>query len=114
MVFCPKYRRKVLVPPIDIRLKQIINEIVEKWGQELVELEVMPDHVHILVGCDPQFGIHKLVRLIKSTSARMLRQEFPVLKRKLPCLWTGSYYCGTTGGVTIEVVKKYVESQKGV
>jgi len=114
VVFCPKYRRKVLVSPIDIRLKQIINEIVEKWGQELVELEVMPDHVHILVGCDPQFGIHKLVRLIKSTSARMLRQEFPVLKRKLPCLWTGSYYCGTTGGVTIEVVKKYVESQKGV
>jgi len=114
VVFCPKYRRKVLVPPIDTRLKQIINEIVEKWGQELIEFEVMPDHVHILVGCDPQFGIHKLVRLIKGASARMLRQEFPVLKRKLPCLWTGSYYCGTTGGVTIEVVKKYVESQKGV
>jgi putative transposase len=114
VVFCPKYRRKVLVPPIDTRLKQIINEIIEKWGQELVELEVMPDHVHILVGCDPQFGIHKLVRLIKGVSARMLRQEFPILKRKIPCLWTNAYYCGTTGGVTIEVVKKYVEGQKGV
>ena len=102
------------MPPIDARLKQIINEIIERWGQELVELEVMPDHVHLLVGCDPQFGIHKLVRLIKGASSRLLRQEFPVLKRKLPCLWTGSYYCGTTGGVTIEVVKKYVESQKGV
>jgi len=95
----------VLVPPIDARLKQILNELVEKWGQELVELEVMPDHVHILLGCDPQFGIHKLVRLIKGASSRMLRQEFPVLKRKLPCLWTASYYCGTTGGVTIEVVR---------
>src|SRR6266576_5445993 len=114
VVFCPKYRRKVLVPPIDIRLKQIINEIVEKWGQELVELEVMPDHVHILLGCEPPFGIHKLVRLIKGASSRMLRQEFPVLKRKLPCLWTGSYYCGTTGGVTIEGVRQSVESQKGV
>src|SRR6202049_1541127 len=114
VVFCPKYRRKVLVNGVDERLKTILMETLEKWGQELVELEVMPDHVHILVGCDPQFGIHKLVRLIKGASARMLRQEFPVLKRKLPCLWTGSYYCGTTGGVTIEVVKKYVESQKGV
>jgi len=110
----PKYRRKVLVPPIDARLKQILNELVEKWGQELVELEVMPDHVHILLGCEPQFGIRKLVRLIKGASSRMLRQEFPVLKRKLPCLWTGSYYCGTTGGVTIEGVRQSVESQKGV
>lgn len=112
--FCPKSRRKVLVPPIDARLKQILNELVEKWGQELVELEVMPDHVHILLGCEPQFGSHKLVRLIKGASSRMLRQEFPVLQRKLPCLWTGSHYCGTTGGVTIEVVRQSVESQKGV
>ena len=110
----PKYRRKVLVPAIDARLKQILNELVEKWGQELVELEVMADHVHILLGCEPQFGIHKLVRLIKGSSSRMLRQEFPVLKRKLPCLWTGSYYCGTTGGVTIEGVRQSVEGQKGV
>ena len=70
----------MLVPAIDARLKQILNELVEKWGQELVELEVMPDHVHILLGCEPQFGIHKLVRLIKGASSRMLRQEFPVLK----------------------------------
>jgi putative transposase len=76
----PKYRRKVLVPPIGARLKQILNELVEKWGQELVELEVMPDHVHTLLGCEPPFGIHKLVRLIKGASSRMLRQEFPVLK----------------------------------
>lgn len=114
IVFCPKYRRKVLVSPIDARLRQVINEIIEKWNQELVEIEIMPDHVHLLVGCDPQFGIHRLVRLIKGASSRILRQEFPVLKRKIPCLWTGSYYCGTTGGVTIEAVKKYVESQKGV
>jgi putative transposase len=113
IVFCPKYRRKILKPPIDTRLKEIITETIEKWDQELVELEVMPDHVHILVGCDPQFGIHKLVKFIKGMSARTLRLEFPELKRKLPCLWTNSYYCGTTGGVTIEVIRKYVENQKG-
>lgn len=113
VVFCPKYRRKVLVNGIDERLKQLVLEIVQKWGQELIRIEVMPDHVHLLVSCDPQFGIHRLIKYIKGTSSRMLRQEYPELKHRLPSLWTNSYYVGTTGGVTLEVVKKYVESQKG-
>ncbi len=76
-------------------------------------MEVMPDHVHLLVGCDPQFGIHRLVKSIKGTSSRYLRQEFPQLKRRLPCLWTNSYFVCTTGGVTLETLKRYVEGQKG-
>jgi len=113
VVFCPKYRRKVLVNGIDVRLKQILLETVQKWGQDLISVEVMPDHVHLLVSCDPQFGIHRLIKYIKGTSSRDLRQEFPTLKSQLPSLWTNSYYCGITGGVTLEVVKKYVERQKG-
>jgi len=77
VVFCPKYRRKVLVNGVDERLKAILIETIEKWGQELVELEVMADHVHQLVGCDPQCGIHRLVKYLKGTSSRSLRQEFP-------------------------------------
>ena len=113
VVFCPKYRRKVLVNGVDTRLKTLIQELVEKRGQEFVECEVMPDHVHLLVGCDPQFGIHRLVKFIKGATSHQLRQEFPVLKKKLPSLWTNSYYCGTTGGVTLETIRKYVENQKG-
>ena len=113
VVFCPKYRRKVLVPPIDTRLKELIQTCVEKWEQEFVQVEVMPDHVHLLVGCDPQFGIHRLVKSVKGATAHQLRQEFPDLKKKLPSLWTNSYYVGTTGGVTMETVKRYVENQKG-
>lgn len=113
VVFCPKYRRKVLVNGVDTRLKVLMQEIVERWGQELVECEVMPDHVHLLVGCDPQFGIHRLVKFVKGATAHQLRLEFPHLKQRLPSLWTNSYYVGTTGGVTLEMVKKYVESQKG-
>jgi putative transposase len=113
VVWCPKYRRKVLVNGIDVRLKVLLQETVEKWGQEFIEGEVMPDHVHLLVGCDPQFGIHRLVKFVKGATAHQLRQEFPALKKRLPSLWTNSYYVGTTGGVTIETVKKYVESQKG-
>ncbi len=112
-VFCPKYRRKELLPPIDTRLKVLIQEGVERWEQEFVEVEVMPDHVHLIVGCDPQFGIHKMVRYIKGSTSHQLRREFPDLKRKLPSLWTNSYFVGTTGGVTLETVKGYVENQKG-
>ncbi len=113
VIFCPKYRRKVLTPPIDERLKTMLAEQIERWGQELIELEVMPDHVHLLVGCDPQFGIHRLIKLLKGYSSHTLRQEFPSLKRRLPSLWTTSYFCATTGGVTLETVKRYVENQKG-
>ncbi len=113
VVWCPKYRRKVLVNGIDKRLKVLLQENVEKWGQEWVECEVMPDHVHLLVGCDPQLGIHRLVKFVKGATAHQLRQEYPTLKHMLPSLWTNSYYVGTTGGVTLETVKRYVESQKG-
>jgi putative transposase len=113
VVFCPKYRRKVLAPPIDERLKTILAEQIERWGQELIEMEVMPDHVHLLVGCDPQFGIHRLVKLLKGHSSHALRVEFPALKRRLPSLWTNSYFVCTVGGVTLETLKRYVENQKG-
>src|SRR5256884_3809238 len=110
VVFCPKYRRKVLINGVDERLKTILIETIEKWGQELVECEIMPDHVHLLIGCDPQFGIHRLVKFVKGATSHQLRQEFPLLKKKLPSLWTNSYYCGTTGGVTLETIRKYVEN----
>ncbi len=73
----------------------------------------MPDHVHLLVGCDPQFGIHRLVKLLNGHTSPALRAEFPALKRRLPSLWTNSYCVSTTGGVTLETLQRYVESQKG-
>ncbi len=112
VVFCPKYRRKVLTPPIDERLRTILAEQMERWGQDLIEMDVLPDHVHLLVGCDPQFGIHRLIKLLKGFTSHQLRGEFPALKRRLPSLWTNSYYVATVGGVTLESLKRYIESQK--
>ena len=112
VVFCPKYRRKVLVGPVADRLKELVVEVVARYGQELVELEVMPDHIHLLLGCDPQFGLHRLVKYVKGTTSHHLRQEFPMLKSRLPSLWTNSYFVATTGGVTPDVLKAYVEGQK--
>ena len=96
--------------PIETRLKQIISAVCA----EIEELEVMPDHVHLLVNVDPQFGIHRLAKLIKGRSSRFLRQEFPVLKRKLPSLWTHSYFVSTTGGAPLSIIKQYIEQQKHV
>lgn len=94
------------------RLKQIIREVAEEKGAWLVELETMPDHVHLLVEVDPQYGVHKLVKAIKGRSSRVLREEFPWLRSKLPTLWTNSYFVATVGGAPLSAIKRYVEQQK--
>jgi putative transposase len=95
LVFCPKDGRKVLTPPIDARLQVLLAERIERWGQGLIEMEVLPDYAHLLVGCDPQLGIHRLLKRLKGDSSHALRAEFPALKRRLPSLWTNSYVVAT-------------------
>jgi len=114
VVWCPKYRRRVLANGVDIRLKEIINKTAVELQAEIIELEVMPDHVHLLVEIDPQFGIHRLVKRLKGRSSRLLRREFPALKSRLPSLWTNSYFVSTVGGAPLEVIKQYIENQKHV
>ena len=99
---------------MDERLKEIVAEVCAEKKADVEELEVMPDHVHLLVSVDPQFGIHRLVKAIKGRSSRFLRDEFPWLKSRIPSLWTNAYYVGTVGGASLEVVRAYVENQKGV
>ena len=111
VVWCPKYRRKVLTGNITERLKELIREVCNKYQSELIELEIMPDHVHLLVEVDPQFGIHRLTKLIKGYSSKILREEFPFLKTKLPTLWTNSYFVATVGGAPLEAIKNYIENQ---
>lgn len=74
----------------------------------------MPDHVHVLVEIDPQFGIVKLVRYMKGRSSRLLRMEFSWLKSRLPTLWTNSYFVATVGGAPLSAIKQYIENQKNV
>jgi Transposase and inactivated derivatives len=112
VVWCPKYRRKVLVDGVDVRLKQLILSQAEAMNFEVLEMEVMPDHVHLLIECDPQFGIHKAIKQIKGTTSRYLRKEFSWLKSRIPTLWTNSYFVSTVGGAPLSVIKKYIENQK--
>lgn len=113
VVWCPKYRQKVLIRDVDIRLRELILQIAAKHQAEVIELEIMPDHVHLLVEVDPQYGINQLVKQLKGATSRILRQEFPWLKR-LPTLWTNSYFVATVGGAPLEIVKQYIENQKKV
>lgn len=114
VVWCPKYRRKVLVDGIDDRLKELIKSVCNEIGAELFKLEVMPDHVHLLLEVDPQYGINKAIRHIKGVTSHTLRSEFPKLKSRLPTLWTNSYFVSTVGGAPLSVIKEYIEQQKNV
>ena len=112
VLWCPKYRRKVLIRDVERRLKELIIQICAERQIEIIEMEIMPDHVHLLCEVDPQYGIHKAIREIKGTTSRILRQEFKHLTTKLPTLWTNSYFVSTVGGAPLEVIKQYVENQK--
>lgn len=114
VVFCPKYRRPVLVDGVDERLKEIALEVADEMGFDIIEMEVMPDHVHMLLEVDPQLGIHRAVKRIKGRTSHDLRAEFPWLKSRIPTLWTNSYFVSTVVGAPLAIVRQYIENQKNV
>lgn len=114
VVWCPKYRRKVLTDGIDTRLRELILESCIGNSVDIIEMEIMPDHVHLLMEVDPQYGINRAVRHIKGYTSHALRTEFPKLKSRLPTLWTNSYFVSTVGGSPLDVIKQYIENQKNV
>ena len=113
VIFCPKYRRKVLVDGLDTRLKEVFLKIAQDHGFAILEMEVMPDHVHLLIDCNPRYGIMQCVTDLKWGSAHVLNAEYPQLKKKLPSIWTRSCFVATVGSVSMETVKQYIASQKG-
>jgi len=113
VIFCPKYRRHVLVGKIEQRLKELIKQKETEYHFEVLEMEVMPDHVHLLLDVNPKFGIYDIVNHIKGFTSHELRKEFKELRTKLPTLWTRSKFISSVGAVTLDVVKRYIEEQKG-
>ena len=114
VVFCPKYRRPVLVDGVDERFRQIARQVADELSFEIIEMEVMPYHVHMLLEVDPQLGIHRAVKRLKGRTSHDLREEFPWLRKRLPSLWTSSYFVSTVGGAPLAAVRRYIESQKNV
>jgi REP-associated tyrosine transposase len=114
VIFCPKYRRKVLTDAIAARMRELVLAKQAEYGYTVIEMEVVPDHVHLLLDVDPRAGINVVVGKIKGFTSHELRNEFPWLKKRLPTLWTRSKFISTVGAVTLDVVQQYIESQKGV
>lgn len=114
IVFCPKYRRKVLVNGVDERAKQLFQEKANEIGVVIERMEVMPDHVHLFIKSKPTYAIHFVVNQLKGYSSLMLRKEFPWLRSRIPTLWTRSYFVETIGHISEKTVKRYIEEQKKV
>lgn len=111
-VFCPRYRRKVfLIPGLETRFKELVQEICEEHEMEILAMECHKDHVYLFLSALPQFSIPEIMQSIKGKTSRMLRMEFPELA-KMPSLWTRSYFVSTAGNVSSKTIEWYVNTQK--
>lgn len=112
LIWCPKYRRKVLVIDVAKRLEELLLQKAHEIELEIVQMEIMPDHVHLFVKTTPTNSPHFIIQQLKGYTSRILRQEFPSLKSRLPSMWTRSYYCESVGHISEETIRKYIEKQK--
>jgi putative transposase len=110
-VFCSKRRRPVLINDIAKRLQEIIFELCTENNWRMIALEIMPDHVHLFLNCDPVDAPSAIMKKIKGRASHHLRKEFSQLL-KLPTLWTPSYFAATAGNASTETVQKYIENQR--
>lgn len=113
VIFCPKYRRPVLSDAVAARMKELVLGKQKEYGYIVMEMEIMPDHVHLLLDIDPRVGVNQVVAKIKGYTSHELRNEFPWLRKRLSTLWTRSKFIYTVGAVTLEVVQQYIINQKG-
>ncbi len=117
LVLVTKYRLNIIDKPIQERLYEIFADTCEKWSSNLVEINGEADHVHLLISYPPDVQLSKLVNNLKTVSSRLIRKEFEERVAKAyrkRVFWSGAYFVASTGGVTLEQVKAYVENQPGV
>lgn len=112
LVWCPKYRKPVLVGAVETRLRELLLEKAAALSVEVEGLEIMPDHVHLFLAVPPTDAPQHYANQFKGYTSRLLRQEFEHLRTRLPCLWNRSYYVGSAGHLPAEVITKYIAAQK--
>jgi putative transposase len=113
-VWCPKYRRKLLVGKVETRLRALLQQKVEALGCKVLALEIMPDHVHLFLQATPIIAPNRILAALKGYSSHELRKEFPELATRLPTLWSRSYFVSTHGHVSSDTIKHYSAEQKGI
>jgi len=113
-VWCPKYRKNLLVGEVKDFTKSIIETICSSKNWKLLEMEIMPDHLHLFISAPPYESPTGIIKVLKGTSAIQLFKKFSGLKRELRKghIWSPSYYVGTAGTVTAETIRKYIQEQE--
>ena len=112
IIFCSKYRRKVLTEEIQLRLKGLLLEKANQYDIQIEKMETMTDHVHLFLKAKPTASPHWIVQQLKGYTSNVLRKESSSLRTRLPSLWTRSYYIETVGHISEDTIKKYIEDQK--
>lgn len=112
LIWCPKYRRKVLDGDVEERLRELLQEKAANLEMKIHEMQIMPDHVHLFVKAPPTLPPHYIVGQLKGYTSRILRQEFAHLRSRLPSLWTRSYYVETVGHISEQTIQQYIADQK--
>jgi putative transposase len=114
LIWCPKRRKPLLVGDIRTRLAQVIEQKCAEKGWTILELAIQPDHLHLFVRAWPTDSAADIVKELKGITSFTLRKEFASMLKKLPSLWTRSYFVSTAGAVSAETIKRYIEAQKGL
>ena len=112
LIWCPKYRRKILVDNVELRIKELLIQKAKDIDIIIESMEIMPDHIHIFVKTKPVHSPHWIVQQLKGYTSRIIREEFPKVKSRIPTLWTRSYYVESVGHISEKTIKKYIEEQK--
>lgn len=113
LVWCPKYRKSVLTGSVASDFKGLIERKAEELDIEIGGFEIMPDHVHLFISARPTLPVHYIIQQFKGYTSHELRNKYEHLRKKLPTLWSRSYYVGTAGFVSDTVIKNYIANQKG-
>jgi putative transposase len=114
LVWTPKRRKSVLIGPVAKRCRELIQQKCQEQGWQILELAIQPDHIHLFVRVWPKDAAADVVKEVKGITSHHLRKEFSSVLKKLPSLWTRSYFASTAGNVSSETIRKYVEAQKGL
>jgi len=111
VVWCPKYRRAVLTGPVRGRLDMLIRAKCGEHDWSIVALDIEPDQVHLFVKAHPKHSPSYIANQIKGFTSRVLRDEFPQLRSRLPTLWSRSFFVATVGTVSADTIRRYIDTQ---
>jgi putative transposase len=114
VVFCTKYRYRVLIGQVALRIRELIKEICSSNYVEIVQGGVSPDHIHLLLSVPPSLSLSKIIQYIKGKSSRKIQMEFEHLRKRYwgQHFWARGYFAVTVGNVNQEEVQKYIEEQE--